>query len=192
LGNCSDRSHIYLLVAKSGARGKIEIHSLIIILCKMKAWAAIAYILFLGGCTGPDKDQQIKSLTEQNAEFKEENDSLRSNVYLLRTSIDSINYVKRNTPSKFEFVILYVTQDALVIADHVEDAQFFKYCTEIKKFPEINEDLEYQLMDGAQSYYQEYYMGAGSGRRHITDRKCLVFDSYAEASKERQRLLTNQ
>lgn len=57
-------------------------------------------------------------------------------------------------------------------------------CSQIKTFSLFNEDVKYQFMDEFQSHYMTGSMGTT-----LKTRECFAFNSYEEASKEREKYL---
>ena len=152
-------------------------------------------LLLISGCQ--NSEVNIAALTFINDSLKVKDQELRDSIKL----VDSLNryyqlgqYANGSIRAsitvstlKYCFVLLKATQTEPVWGKN----EYFNYCTKVQEYSNVGEDLKYRLMDDA----QESYLRSPSGALHrgkVTARECFVFDSYSEASQEREKYLIQQ
>jgi hypothetical protein len=154
----------------------------------------ILIFLFLSGCKNENGSRITHSLI--NDSLIKVNEQLHDSIKLV-DSLDKFyqlgKYAKGNnnnsivTSEKYCFVLLKVTQTEPLWGKD----EYYNYCTKIQEISTVDEDSKYRLMDDA----QEIYLGSPSGTLHngsVIERECFIFDSYQEASREREKYLIQQ
>ena len=150
-------------------------------------------VMFLLGCQNEGVNRTAQTFVNDSLikEDKELRDSIKlveslNKFYQLGRYSQPNNSVSFAASEKYCFVLLKATQ-----TDYDGKEEYFNYCTKIQDFLNIGEDLKYKLMDNA----QESYLGSPSGGLHkgrVTSRECFIFDTYQEASKEREKYLIRE
>lgn len=89
---------------------------------------------------------------------------------------------------KYGFVVMTVRQENDNVMEKMDGISYrnYMFSTAIKEYDYVNEDSKYQILDEAQAAYKRssgaiYYKGS------VKDRQLLLFDSYSEASKAREK-----
>jgi len=154
----------------------------------------IILFLFLSGCK--NENGNTSSYTLMNDSLIKADKELRDSIKLA-DSLDKFyqlgkyapenNNIIKEASAKYFFVLLKVTQTEPVSGKD----ELYNYCTKIQEISKLGEDLKYRLMDEA----QEIYLASPAGSLHngrVTARECLIFGSYQEASKEREKYLLQQ
>jgi hypothetical protein len=167
---------------------------------KLTVLRALLALLIITGvsCKGnSNTEARLKKLEEENKELREkleQTNNTEESPY--SNTSNSNNYANTPDPyysqaSKYVFVLLSVSQKEYAENYMGKVTKTYNYCSGIEQFPYVTEDLKYQLMDKVQSKYQNSG-GAMLYDGEVNDRKVFVFDSYEQASKEREKYLINK
>jgi hypothetical protein len=158
----------------------------------MKKIIRLFLLISLLGCNNEKKNNELeKRLTELEAE----NQALKEAITAPDTDPIRIpsNTVDDNFahPSKtFAFVLLVVEQqeeNPKHLDSRMYDLYKFNLCSGIQELDYIDDNIKYKLMDEIQA---DYYNGkARFNRGKVLSRECLTFNSYKEASIEREKYL---
>jgi len=162
-----------------------------------KAFVIVQLITLMSlGCNS-DKIAQLekennelrKKVSDQENDYSNERDNIETNK--------NDNQVK-----KYAMVVLSVTQrefdaEAAQSSAYVRDGppspyvtRKYNYCSAIKSFTNLTEDKKYEFLDEIQSLYLGS-IDAKMNKGHIKSRQIFVFDTYEEASKEREQYMIN-
>jgi len=152
----------------------------------MKSKALILPFLFViissTGCQSNNKtEERLKRLEKENAELKK---TIRNEEN--STSPETLNDNSNLNSSKYAFVVLKVSQREYNENYTNKITKIYNYCSGIKSFTYLNEDLKYKFMDAVQSSYNNS-AGANLYDGTVLNRNVYVFGSYEEASIEREK-----
>lgn len=106
--------------------------------------------------------------------------SLTTNSFTLNSPVTSAK--------QYGFVVMHVQQDN----DNFEEkmngirAKSYVFTTGIEEYDFVDDDLKYQILDEAQSSYKRT-PAAIAYKGIVKDRDLLLFDSYSEASRAREK-----
>jgi len=121
------------------------------------------------------KNQMISELSIQNTKLEHELHDIK---------IDSIN------GKKFVFAI-FTFEKTNSDSYNKSKSEIFYRITEIKEFNNFNEEMKYRFMDNymndAMLKLKMEYL-----KENLKDRQCFAFNSYLEASSEREKYTTNK
>jgi hypothetical protein len=142
----------------------------------IKNFISIAFLMYFTACqnskSGEEemKEHELQVLRQENNTLKE-----RIKEYELRHPSTSVKHV---------FVVLNVTQEEFNTNGYSHHQ--YVVTTGIESYNYIDETLKYKILDQAQqSYLQNFKRQVDKGT--VNKRELLVFDSYEEASKEREK-----
>jgi hypothetical protein len=141
------------------------------------------------GCQGSNKEiaalySKMDSLQRQNSVLLERIKSIDSTK---PSGLSDTFVVNTKSQTKYCFVVLSVSQIEPVWGK----TEYYFYSTAIKEYDYVDEDTKYRLMDAAQQGYLSSWP-AVEGKGRVRERKCFVFDSYEQASKEREKYLLDK
>lgn len=108
------------------------------------------------------------------------NDLPFTGIKIVKTVSDSIN----NQNVKYGFVVLDVVHEVIEPFGGPSYKNYI-YTSSVKEYKDIDEDIKYKILDEFQNYYAhgEGYIHNGT----VKNRKILLFNTYSEASREREK-----
>ena len=99
----------------------------------------------------------------------------------------------RTNKAQYVFVVLVakITEPyySKLLEKMTTKTEEYSICSQVKPFEVFNEDIKYEFMDEIQANYMKGRMQSESYSTVITSRQCLAFNTYQEASKEREKYL---
>jgi len=164
---------------------------------------ALIVCLSLGACHNKQdearikaKDNYIESLTTISADKQNKIDSLKK-------LIDSLKYVPKEDSSttdniqqggtKYVYVKIKSSKPRFERSEYTGKTMLYWteniFSSEVLEIQDYDEDKKYKVLDGVVSNMKLSWSDDPQNSRHevekILDRKCLVFSSYAAASKDK-------
>lgn len=144
----------------------------------------LVFSSFIYGCqSNKQMEERLKRLEKENKELKK---SLHNDEG--GTNPESNDYINdnNNNSSTYAFVVLKVTQREYNENYTNKITKTYNFCSAIKSFNYLNEDLKYQFMDAVQNSYSNS-AGANLYDGAVIDRNIYTFRTYEEASMEREK-----
>lgn len=128
-----------------------------------------------------------RKLTEQLSQASQKEKNSTNDIPTTPENITESNQ------SKYAFVVLIakITEPyySSLLEKMTTKTEEYSICSQVKSFDGFNEDIKYQFMDEFQANYMKGRIQGDSYSTVISSRQCLAFNSYQEASKEREKYL---
>jgi hypothetical protein len=143
----------------------------------------------LFACNNKQKENDLESrlakLEQENKELKEKVTNVPQTPYS-----ESIEPVTTTSPViSYAFTRLIVEQQEYDMDAHAYVNMTMNFCSSIKEYSKLDNDVKYYLMDQAQ---QRYLKDSQHLNGHVKSRECFVFSSYEDASKKREEFLVDK
>lgn len=154
----------------------------------------LAFIILAFSCVSQQKydelQEKVNHLESQNSELIKTLHEFTDNKTPYATpSYQNREEVKIAIPSTYAFVLLEVEEvTGFTTANGFLEnkTQRFNYTSLVKEFKPFNEEVKYQFLDEIVGEYKLNRGGVPTSGK-ILKRECFVFNSYEEASKEREK-----
>lgn len=132
----------------------------------------VAILCLLGACTDTNSKKNIDELNAENFRLRRQIEQLNTQLAVTQTY---------QSAKKYAFVVLNVEQTE----GYPPEVVSYTNLSSIEAVDNLNEDLEYKLMDDFQNSYLKS-IKAQINKGVVRDRKIYSFATYAEASKARE------
>jgi hypothetical protein len=161
----------------------------------------IVVLIFFSSCNSGKKNespnskllQKIDSLDKENKKLAEQLSATRQQTIANESQPASIQNNSSVAKGNYAFVVLSVKITEPYFSELLQKkttkTEDYSICSKVRQFDIFNDDLKYQFMDDIQNEYMKGRMQGGSYSTKIANRQCFAFNTYEEASKEREKYL---
>lgn len=134
-------------------------------------------------------NKEVENLKYENKINQQVISELRSQITELEHKISDIQ-IDSIIGKKFVFAVFTIEEKSLDSYNNPQPEIYYKI-TEIKEFNDFNEEMKYRYMDNCMNdpvlkLKMEYL------KQNLKNRQCFVFNSYSEASAEREKYSMNK
>lgn len=139
---------------------------------------------------------KVDSLINENRKLSEQLSQASQNEKSNISETSTFQNTEGISKQKYAFVLLVVKITEPYYSKLLEKmttkTEQYSICSPVKSFDSFNEDIKYQFMDEFQSNYMKGRLQGDTYSTVIDSRQCFAFETYVEASKEREKYLIPQ